>query len=122
MQDALFQITNRLRELFFPIKPHLSTVSTSTYLSQTPEMPPPKFRQRHDSVSPSYHRGADRVSTPSQHAEPHLAFTVSVDADCFRPPYLERPTYQYGSERLEKGSSIDRQFSPKRWTSQVGGS
>lgn len=91
-------------------------------------MPPPLFRQRHDSISPGYPspvglpRGVERVAIPSQHPEPHPAFSHSMDVDRFGPAYLERATYRYGSERPGKGSLFDRQFSPERWSSQVGGS
>lgn len=122
VQDALFQITGRLRETIFPIKPHVSSVSGSPYLSPYPEMPPPSFRPRHDPASSpvGLPRNADRVAVPGPPFEPPLSFSHGMDRH--RPTYQDRVTYPYGNERLGHGPSFNRQSSPGRWTSQAAGS
>ncbi|XXG51491.1 hypothetical protein AAC387_Pa03g0042 [Persea americana] len=48
VQDALFHITSRLREIILPTRPHSSVVTGTA-----PEIPPVMFRQRHEPISPS---------------------------------------------------------------------
>lgn len=117
MQDALFQITSRLREIIFPVNPH-------QYLPPYPEMPPPMFRPRHDPASPGYpspvgfSRGGDHGSMPTQPPEPWHTYSHGMDR--LGPGYLERVPYPYGSERPGHAPLSDRQPSPGRWSSQVG--
>lgn len=54
VQDALFQITCRLRDAMFPVKPHVSTIAPPHFPPYS-EVPSPSFRPRHDPASPSYH-------------------------------------------------------------------
>ncbi|KAA8540169.1 hypothetical protein F0562_024267 [Nyssa sinensis] len=124
VQDALYQITSRLRETIFPMKPHHSSVSGSPYMSPYLEMPPPLFRPRHDPASPGHYpspigppHGVDRVAMPAQPFDSHPAFSHGMDR--LGPTYLDRVPYPYGIERPGHGPSFDRQSSPRRWTSQA---
>ena len=125
VQDALFQITSRLRETIFPVKHYLPSASGSPYLSPYPEMPPPMFRPRHDPASPGHHpspagrpRSFDHVAIPAQ---PHDPQPYPHGMDHVGPTYFDRVPYPYGGERPGHGPSFDWQSSPRGWMSQVGG-
>ncbi|KAL6996116.1 hypothetical protein U1Q18_006255 [Sarracenia purpurea var. burkii] len=118
VNEALFQITSRLRETIFPAKPFLSNASDSPYLSPYPEMPPPMFRPRHDPASPGnypsparFPRGVDHVAFPAQPLDP---LPQSHGMDHVGPTYFDCAHYPYGSERPGHGPS-----SPRRRTSQA---
>lgn len=123
VQDALFQITSRLRQTIFPVKPYLPGASGSPYLPPYSEMPPPMFRSRHDPGSPGHYpspgmlpRGVDRVPFPPQSLDPH-PFLHGMDH--VGPTYFDRIPYPYGSERPGHGPSYDGQPSPREWAYQV---
>ncbi|XP_028112840.1 KH domain-containing protein HEN4-like isoform X3 [Camellia sinensis] len=126
VQDALFQITSRLRETIFPFRPHPPNASGSSYLPSYPDMMPPPFRPRHDPASPGPYpspvglpRGVDRdrVAIPSQHHDPQ---PFSHSRDHVGPTYFDRAPYHYGSERPGHGPLFDRQSPPRGWIPQVG--
>lgn len=126
VQDALFQITSRLRETIFPFRPHPPNASGSSYLPPYPDMMPPPFRPRHDPASPGPYpspvglpRGVDRdlVAIPSQHHDPQ---PFSHSRDHVGPTYFDRAPYHYGSERPGHGPLFDRQSPPRGWIPQAG--
>ncbi|GMQ07829.1 hypothetical protein CsSME_00051855 [Camellia sinensis var. sinensis] len=126
VQDALFQITSRLRETIFPFRPHPPNASGSSYLPSYPDMMPPPFRPRHDPASPGPYpspvglpRGVDRdrVAIPSQHHDPQ---PFSHSRDHVGPTYFDRAPYHYGSERPGHGPLFDRQSPPRGWIPQAG--
>lgn len=51
VQDALFHIAGRIRETFFPLKPHPS-ISSNPYFSSGPDVPPTLMRSRNEPESP----------------------------------------------------------------------
>ncbi|KAL9247222.1 hypothetical protein vseg_020675 [Gypsophila vaccaria] len=56
VQDALFQITSRIREsLFPPPRPQPFQVSSSSYSNTFQELPSPSFRPRRDPLSPRHY-------------------------------------------------------------------
>ncbi|XP_015061704.1 KH domain-containing protein At4g18375 isoform X1 [Solanum pennellii] len=91
VQDALFQITCRLRDAMFPVKPHVSTI-VPPHFPPYSEIPSPSFMPRHDPASPSYH---SPVGYPQDRA-PHF----------------------YGYERQGHAPYFDRPPSPGRWGPQ----
>ncbi|KAL4589333.1 hypothetical protein LXL04_002239 [Taraxacum kok-saghyz] len=94
VQDALFQITGRLRETFFPVKPYYPN-----HVGPHQEMrPPPPFRPRHDHLYEPPPYGHDGHGHGHGHGY---------------GPYHDRGPYPYGNER-----SGYRQSPPGRWTSQ----
>lgn len=97
VQDALFQITGRLRETVFPVKPYFS----NGYMGPYPEMPPPSFRPRHDPASP-----------PVGHFEPPPPFLHDI-----RPNY----SYPYGNDRPGYGPPINRQSSCQQGSNRYAG-
>ncbi|KAI7984809.1 KH domain-containing protein HEN4 [Camellia lanceoleosa] len=126
VQDALFQITSRLRETIFPFRPHPPNASGSSYLPPYPDMMPPPFRPRHDPASPGPYpspvglpRGVDRdrVAIPSQHHDPQ---PFSHSRDHVGPTYFDRAPCHYGSERPGHGPLFDRQSPPRGWIPQAG--
>lgn len=67
VQDALFQITGRLRETIFPMKSYYS----NAYMGPYPEMPPPSFRPWHDPASASSLIGPFEPPPPFLHGVDH---------------------------------------------------
>ncbi|KAI3803284.1 hypothetical protein L1987_31434 [Smallanthus sonchifolius] len=101
VQDALFQITGRLRETFFPMKPYFS----NGYMGPPHlEMPPPSFRPRHDSA---YSPVGPFEPPPFLHGGDH-----------FHPSY----SHPYGNERPGYGPPFSRQSEPgsNRYLGEVG--
>ncbi|KAJ8539351.1 hypothetical protein K7X08_013603 [Anisodus acutangulus] len=92
VQDALFQITCRLRDAMFPVKPHVSNIAPAHFPSYS-EIPSPSYRPRHDPASPSYH---------SPVGYPH-----------------DRAPHFYGYERQGHVPFFDRPPSPGRWGPQA---
>ncbi|XP_016509652.2 RNA-binding KH domain-containing protein RCF3 isoform X1 [Nicotiana tabacum] len=92
VQDALFQITCRLRDTMFPMKPHISNIAPSHFPSYS-EIPSPSFRPRHDPASPSYRSPA---------GYPH-----------------DRAPHFHGYERQGHVPFFDRPPSPGRWGPQA---
>ncbi|MCE3050685.1 hypothetical protein HAX54_047885 [Datura stramonium] len=92
VQDALFQLTCRLRDAMFPVKPHVANIAPPHFPSYS-EIPSPSFRPRHDPASPSYH---------SPVGYPH-----------------DRAPYFYGYERQGHVPFFDRPPSPGRWGPQA---
>ncbi|KAK1416966.1 hypothetical protein QVD17_26086 [Tagetes erecta] len=99
VQDVLFQITGRLRETFFPVKPYYS----NGYMGPYPDMPPPSFRPRHD---PAYSSVGPFEPPPFLHGE-H-----------FHPNF----SHPYGNERPGYGPPFNRQSEPgsNRYVGEVG--
>ncbi|KAI3524886.1 hypothetical protein L1887_03554 [Cichorium endivia] len=98
VQDALFQITGRLRESVFPVKSYYPNHVGPPYQ----EMRPPPFRPRHD-----HH--------PFEPPPPYGNEGPGYG------PYFDRVPYPYGHEGPGYGPPINRQSPPGRWTSQSGG-
>ncbi|KAM3289744.1 KH domain-containing protein HEN4 isoform X3 [Capsicum chacoense] len=98
VQDALFQITCRLRDAMFPVKPHVSNIAP-LHFPPYAEIPSPSFRPRHDPASPSYH---------SPVGYPH-------DSNVFS----DRAPHFYGYERQGHVPFFDRPPSPGRWGPQA---
>ncbi|KAK9078418.1 hypothetical protein SSX86_002475 [Deinandra increscens subsp. villosa] len=100
VQDALFQITGRLRETFFHMKPYFS----NGYMGPCPEMPPPSFRPRHD---PAYSPVGPFEPPPFSHGGDH-----------FHPSY----SHPYGNGRPGYGPPFRRQSEPgsDRFVGEVG--
>ncbi|CAN4095177.1 unnamed protein product [Withania somnifera] len=92
VQDALFQITCRLRDAMFPVQPHVSNIAPPHFPPYS-EIPSPSFRPRHDPASPSYH---------SPVGYPH-----------------DRAPHFYGYERQGHVPFFDRPPSPGRWGPQA---
>lgn len=92
VQDALFQITCRLRDAMFPGKPHVLTIAPPHFPPYS-EIPSPSFRPRHDPASPSYH---------SPVGYPH-----------------DRAPHFYRHERQGHVPFFDRSPSPGRWGPQA---
>lgn len=92
VQDALFQISCRLRDAMFPVKPHVSNIAPPHFPPYS-EIPSPSFRPRHDPASPSYH---------SPVGYPH-----------------DRAPHFYGYERQGHVPFFDRPPSPGRWGPQA---
>lgn len=121
VQDALFQITSRLREIIFPPKQHVSHVSSSPYFSAYQELPSPSFRPRHDQTSPGhYHSPAEMPHTYDNRStgqgQAHLSFPHDMDRTDGANGENER--HHYGSDRAY-GLSFERPSSPKTWHPQV---
>ncbi|KVH92905.1 K Homology domain-containing protein [Cynara cardunculus var. scolymus] len=120
VQDALFQITGRLRETMFPMK-YFSNVNGPAYMAPYPEMPPPSFRPRHDPASsPGYPSPIGHSHNPDRVAgqgPPFDPTPLYFHGDHPRPTYFDRNSYPYGNERAGYGH---RQPPPGRWTSQSG--
>ncbi|XP_060172978.1 KH domain-containing protein HEN4-like isoform X2 [Lycium barbarum] len=92
VQDALYQISCRLRDAMFPVKPHASNIAPPHFPSYS-EIPSPSFRPRHDPASPGYH---------SPVGYPH-----------------DRAPHFYGYERQGHVPFFDRPPSPGRWGPQA---
>ncbi|KMS97210.1 hypothetical protein BVRB_7g177620 [Beta vulgaris subsp. vulgaris] len=121
VQDALFQITSRLREIIFPPKQHLSHVSSSPYFSAYQELPSPSFRPRHDQTSPGhYHSPVEMPHTYDNRStgqgQAHLSFPHDMDRTDGANGENER--HHYGSDRAY-GLSFERPSSPKTWHHQA---
>lgn len=123
VQDALFQITSRLREVMFP-RPHLSHVSGSSYMSAYPELPSPSFRPRHDQASPGHYHspvglphgyGYDSRSAGPGQGPP--AFSHGTDR-C-SGANIEQDRHRYGADRASYGPPFERPHSPGAWHPQA---
>ncbi|XP_010259929.1 PREDICTED: KH domain-containing protein HEN4 [Nelumbo nucifera] len=115
VQDALFHITNRLRETIFPVKPPIPGLGTSTYLSPSMEAPSPIFRPRHDPSSPGHYPSSvglphvlDRPAFPSQPVDRQPALS-----------HFDQAPYPYSSERPGHGPTFDAPSSPRSWAPQA---
>ncbi|KAJ6720010.1 KH DOMAIN CONTAINING RNA BINDING PROTEIN [Salix viminalis] len=93
VQDALFQITSRLRDTIFPVKPPFSNTAPLPY-------PPPPFPEMHPPIS----LGQD------------LILPLQVLTLLLGPPNLDRGPYSYGGERPGHGPPFES--SPRSWTTQ----
>lgn len=126
VQDALFQITGRLREIIFP-RPHLSHVSSSSYMATYPELPSPSFRPRHDQASPSHYHSPVGFSHNHGYAYdnrpcgqgqgPPPAFSHGSDRS--GGANSEQDRHRYTSDRASYGRSFERPPSPGAWHTQV---
>ncbi|CAN0839851.1 KH domain-containing protein HEN4 [Linum grandiflorum] len=103
VQDALYHITGRLREIIFPVKPPFSNnAGPPPYHSQFSDMPPPQFRPRpHPSSSGHYpspgpYHGGDHPGVPPHHQD-------------------HQPGFSYGNN--EHGGA-PYEISPRSWNPQ----
>uniref|UniRef100_A0A803KQP9 K Homology domain-containing protein n=1 Tax=Chenopodium quinoa TaxID=63459 RepID=A0A803KQP9_CHEQI len=122
VQDALFQITSRLRDVLFPPKQHLSHVSSSPYFTTYQELPSPSFRPRHDQASPGHYHSP--VGLPHAYdnrsagqGQAHSSFPHEMDR--VDGPSGEHDHHQYGSDRASYGLSFEKPASPKVWHPQA---
>lgn len=121
VQDALFHITNRLRDTFFPMRPHVPNFNNPPYLSPLPETPPPLFRPGNNAHSPGCYpsqagalRGTERLpfhSHPLDH-QPAYPHNISYGGN-----NMDGVPYPHGIERPGPGS-FERP-SPRSWTPQA---
>ncbi|KAL2932895.1 RNA-binding KH domain-containing protein RCF3 [Bienertia sinuspersici] len=121
VQDALFQITCRLREALFPPKQHHSHVSSSPYFSSYQELPSPSFRSRHDQSSPGHYHSPVGLShaydnRAAGQGQAHTSYSHDVDRN--DGANGERDHHLYGDERTH-GLSYERPSSPKVWHPQA---
>uniref|UniRef100_A0A803M9S3 K Homology domain-containing protein n=1 Tax=Chenopodium quinoa TaxID=63459 RepID=A0A803M9S3_CHEQI len=125
VQDALFQITSRLRDVLFPPKHHLSHVSSSPYFTTYQELPSPSFRPRHDQASPGHYHSPAGLSHAYDNRSAGLGLAHSSfphDMDRVDGPSGEHDHHghhQYGSDRASYGLSYERPASPKVWHPQA---
>ncbi|KAM7254060.1 hypothetical protein ACFE04_031742 [Oxalis oulophora] len=121
VQDALFKITSRLRETFFPPRsPPVPGYAAPPppYMPPYPDMPPHQFRPRHNPTSPgsypptpvgSFHH--DRPALPPQPHD-HMPPYSHVG-----PPNIDRGPYHYGSD-WPPGQGPPFETSPRSWKPQ----
>ncbi|KAJ6311226.1 hypothetical protein OIU77_013073 [Salix suchowensis] len=122
VQDALFQITSRLRDTIFPVKPPFSNTAPLPYPPPPfPEMHPHQFRARPNPTSPGSYpspvgpfQGMDRSAIPSHPLDHQPPFSYGMDRS--GPPNLDRGPYSYGGERPGHGPPFES--SPRSWTTQ----
>lgn len=122
VRDALFQITSRLRDTIFPVKPPFSNTAPLPYPPPPfPEMHPPQFRPRPNPTSPGPYpspvgpfQGMDRSAIPSHPLDHQPPFSYGMDRS--GPPNLDRAPYPYGSDRPGHGPPFES--SPRSWTAQ----
>ncbi|KAI5575655.1 hypothetical protein BDE02_10G226200 [Populus trichocarpa] len=122
VRDALFQITSRLRDTIFPVKPPFSNTAPLPYPPPPfPEMHPPQFRPRPNPTSPGPYpspvgpfQGMDRSAIPSHPLDHQPPFSYGMDRS--GPPNLDRAPYSYGSDRPGHGPPFES--SPRSWTAQ----
>lgn len=107
MQDALFHITGRLRDIIFPGRPPFSGSNFSPF----PEMHHSQFRPRHGPGSPDpYHSPVG----PYHNFDHQHPFSYGMDHG---GPNMDRGPFPYGSERPGHGPPFEH--TPRSWTSQV---
>lgn len=123
VQDALFQITSRLREVMFP-RPHLSHVSGSSYMSAYPELPSPSFRPRHDQASPGHYHSP--VGLPHGYGYDSRSAGPGQDPPAFSHgtdrcsgANIEQDRHRYGADRASYGPPFERPHSPGAWHPQA---
>ncbi|XP_038898275.1 KH domain-containing protein HEN4 [Benincasa hispida] len=120
VQDALFHITNRLRDTLFPMRPHVPNFNNPSYLSPLPGTPPPLFRPGNNAHSPGCYpsqagalHGMERLpfhSHPLDHQPPY-SHNISFGGN-----NMDGVPYPHGIERPGPGS-FERP--PRSWTPQV---
>ncbi|XP_019196873.1 PREDICTED: KH domain-containing protein HEN4 [Ipomoea nil] len=122
VQDVLFQVTSRLRETVFTLRPKFPT---ATSLPHRPEMLPPAYRARHEPASPAYHpppsipRGVDHGFAPRRPFERASALTPhGFDHHC--PTYPDSVPNLYGNERRGQAPIYDQPISPRCPTQASG--
>ncbi|CAN1298775.1 KH domain-containing protein HEN4 [Linum perenne] len=122
VQDALYHITGRLREIIFPVKSSFSNnAGPPPYQSsQFSDMPPPQFRPHPSSAghypSPAgpYH-GGDHPPGPPHHQDHQPGFSYGNNEHSGAPA-LER-SYSFGDERQGHGGP-PYEISPRSWNPQ----
>ncbi|KAG7013935.1 KH domain-containing protein HEN4 [Cucurbita argyrosperma subsp. argyrosperma] len=120
VQDALFHITNRLRDTLFPMRPHVPNFNAPSYLSPHPETPP-VFRPGNNAHSPGYYpsqAGAQRLPFHSHPLDHQPAYSHGMS---FSGNNMDGVPYPHGIDRPGPGpgpGSIERP-SPRSWTSQA---
>ncbi|MED6218928.1 hypothetical protein PIB30_031157 [Stylosanthes scabra] len=100
VQDALFQITSRIRETIFPMRTP-PNFSAPPHMPPFPDMPPPSFRPRNH-LMPSGHppppvgppHGIDHSAVPPPPPDQH-AFSHGMGCG---PPNMDRAPYPRGYE------------------------
>ncbi|XP_072953582.1 KH domain-containing protein HEN4-like [Typha angustifolia] len=121
VQDALLQITSRIRETIFPVRPYTS-VGMTHYSPGAPDFPPNVPRSRQEPTTPGRYPSIGL----SLGAEPSFALSDTID----RQPALSRvvdhlrvdqPPFSYACQNTGPRPSIDRP-SPRSWAPEVPGS
>ncbi|XP_026389662.1 KH domain-containing protein HEN4-like isoform X2 [Papaver somniferum] len=122
VQDALFQITSRLREAYFPTKLPYPNVGAPPYMSGPLEPPVPMFRPRHEPPSPGhyphigYPNSLEHPAGPAQHMEHPPVPMHGMDHPGV--PNLDHGPYSYSNERPAYGPAFDTP-SPRSWAQPV---
>nr|GMC52002.1 KH domain-containing protein HEN4 [Ipomoea batatas] len=121
VQDVLFQVTSRLRETVFAMRPKFPT---ATSLPHRPEMLPPAYRARHEPASPAYHppasipRGVEHGFAPRRPFERASALSHGFDHNS--PTYPDSVPNLYGNERRGQAPIYDQPISPRCPTQASG--
>ncbi|KAI3941851.1 hypothetical protein MKW92_020392 [Papaver armeniacum] len=121
VQDALFQITSRLREAYFPTKLPYPNVGAPPYMPGPLEPPVPMFRPRHEPPSPGhyphmgYPNSLEHPAGPAQHMDHPPVPMHGMDHPGV--PNLDHGPYSYSNERPAYGPTFDAP-SPRSWAQQ----
>ncbi|XP_026454250.1 KH domain-containing protein HEN4-like isoform X2 [Papaver somniferum] len=122
VQDALFQITSRLREAYFPTKLPYPNVGAPPYMPGPLEPPVPMFRPRHEPPSPGhyphigYPNSLEHPAGPAQHMDHPPVPMHGMDHP--GGPNLDHGPYSYSNERPAYGPTFDTP-SPRSWAQPV---
>ncbi|KAJ8760107.1 hypothetical protein K2173_010963 [Erythroxylum novogranatense] len=115
VQDALVQITGRLREKIFPIKPPFAGNTAPPYPPPFPDMHPPHFRPRPNPPSPgAYPSSVGTFHNIDRSRDHQPAFSYGMDR--MGPNNPDRGPYPYGGERPGHGPPFEN--SPRSWNPQ----
>ncbi|KAI3962775.1 hypothetical protein MKW98_029934 [Papaver atlanticum] len=121
VQDALFQITGRLREAYFPTKLPYPNVGAPPYMPGPLDPPVPMFRPRHEPPSPGhyphigYPNSLEHPAGPAQHMDHPPVPMHGMDHPGV--PNLDHGPYPHSSERPAYGPTFDTP-SPRSWAQQ----
>ncbi|XP_047341974.1 KH domain-containing protein HEN4 [Impatiens glandulifera] len=109
VQDVLFQITSRIREIILPTEPYMSNSGGPHFMPPYSEMPLPMLPPRHD---PSFPGAYPSPAGPPLDQQPH-----SHGMDHSGPNYFERFAHTQGGGPPNV-PSFDTQCSPRSWVPQ----
>ncbi|MCL7038335.1 hypothetical protein MKW94_004269, partial [Papaver nudicaule] len=120
VQDALFQITGRLRETYFPTKLPYPNIGAPPYMPGPVDPPVPMFRPRHEPPSPGHypHIGYpnEHPTGPAQHMDHPPVPMHGMDHPGV--PNMDHGPYSYSNnERPAYGPTFDTP-SPRSWPQQ----
>ncbi|KAI3986387.1 hypothetical protein MKX01_002232 [Papaver californicum] len=122
VQDALFHITSRLRETYFPTKLPYPTIGPAPYMPGPVEPPVPMFRARHEPPSPGHYphvgfpNNLEHLAGPAQHMDHPPVPMHGMDHPGV--PNLDHGPYSYSNERPAYGLTFDTP-SPRPWAQPI---